>query len=515
MVEFTLDTTDSTPKTVIDTFGDELTPYESGALFGGLGQSAQGARNFKVVVPDGHPTYNRSILVMRAEWQNAGTVVDIRLFTENYDYAWGGAASTSGAPTESTTNTLVFEPGGLANGTYYLVIDGSISGADVPENVTVTMQWYDTADLPDASMAFTYTSSDRAGVTQIVNEDTVWGDHAVVNTSFAPFNVVNLPEYEVTNVEVGFLSGVYAVQGGTLVIPSASYDPFSSPILADEFAWERVEGIVEGDNVNVEVDFSNGDCDIMAWWADSDNATWNYGNNLLGAQMATGAHPEIGSFVADQSGAIMVGIFDYDLQAGTYEVIVDTLVGIYEDADSNEMIYDTYDIGRNGTFVVEIAASTDTNVGFDYTYTELTFENFFSPSLNSIDTDGDPVVNITWTVSDLNAADNQTFTVHISNDAGLSWQLVAAGLEDTEYIWDSTGFVDQSYMAQVRVTDSYGLTDTIDSAAFDAGTVTITPTTTTTPPTTTTTPEPTAPTEDFILIGLIAGIGAGVVIVLM
>ncbi|MHA2134603.1 MAG: hypothetical protein ACW99J_12075, partial [Candidatus Thorarchaeota archaeon] len=31
MVEFTLDTTDSTPKTVIDTFGDELTPYESGA----------------------------------------------------------------------------------------------------------------------------------------------------------------------------------------------------------------------------------------------------------------------------------------------------------------------------------------------------------------------------------------------------------------------------------------------------------------------------------------------------
>ncbi|MHA2262765.1 MAG: hypothetical protein ACXAEN_10275, partial [Candidatus Thorarchaeota archaeon] len=472
MVEFTLDTTDSTPKTVIDTFGDELTPYESGALFGGLGQGAQGGRNFKVVVPDGYPTYNRSILVMRAEWQNAGTIVDITLFTENYDYAWDGAAGTGGDPTEATTNTLVFEPGGLANGSYYLVIGGTVAGSDIPENITVTMQWYDTADLADASLAFTYTSSDRAGVTQIVNEDTVWGDHAVINASFAPFNVPNLPEYEVTNVEIGFLSGVYAVQGGTLVIPDASYDPFSSPAQSDQFAWERVEGIVEGDEVNVEVSFTNGDCDIMVWWADTDNSTWNYGNNLVEDTMATGANPEVGSFVAGQSGAIMVGVFNYDLQAGTYEVTVDTLVGLYDDADSNEVIFDTYDIGRNGTFVVELAATTDTNIGFDYTYTELTFENYFSPSLNSIDVDGDPVVNITWTVSDLNAADNQTFSVHISNDGGLSWQLVAAEREDTFYVWDSTGFVDQSYMAQVRVTDSYGLTDRIDSAAFDAGTVT-------------------------------------------
>jgi len=529
-VEFTLDTTDSAPKTVVDTFGDELTPYESGALFTSFGPSAAGYRTFKFTVPDDCPTYNRSILVLRAEWENVGTVVDISMYSPTFENAWSPEAGSGGRLEDSLANTVIYDHGGLVNGTWWLVVQGSaINGVDVPENITVSLAWYD--ELPDAATyEFTYTTSDRAGVFPIVNEDVVWGDHAVVNMSFSAFNVVNLPEYEIDYVEIGFLSGLYEVVTGDLVIPSASYDPFSGAIQLDQFAWARVDGIVEGDTVAIEVDFSNGDCDIMVWWADTDNSTWTYANNLVGDAMATGAKPEIGSFVAGRSGAIMVGIFDYDLQAGTYEVTVDTLVGVTDSADANEVLYDTYDLLRNGTFTVEVYAYTDTGVVWDVTYLTLTFENFFAPEMKTVTVAGTGAQKtISWTSSDLNAGDEHFYEVLISADGGTTYQLIALNITTTSYVWDSTSFLTRdTYRAKVKVFDNdptenpdaaatgefwMGLTDSMESSVFSAGT--LAPPTTTTPPPTTTTEEPVIPILDPLIIGLIAGIGAGVVVVLI
>jgi hypothetical protein len=294
----------------------------------------------------------------------------------------------------------------------------------------------------------------------------------------------------------------------------------------------RVDGIVEGDNVDIEVDFTNGDCDIMVWWADTDNTTWSYGNNLVGDVMATGAHPEVGSFTADQTGSIMVGVFDYDLAPGTFTVTVDTRVGIYEDADGSEVTYDSYEFLRNGTFQVQILAETDTNIEYEINYAALTFENFFSPELLTVDVTGTGnEKTITWTASDLNAGDEHFFEVLLSSDEGLTYQLLARNLTTASYVWDSTGFLIRNYTVMIRVYDNdpvenptaiatgdywMGLSDMIESDSFEAGDQTppVPSTSTTTPPPTTTTP-PDGDGVDIVILGLIAGIGAGVVVILI
>jgi hypothetical protein len=324
-----------------------------------------------------------------------------------------------------------------------------------------------------------------------------------------------MTEFEITSTTLGFLSGIFDQQTGDNVVPSAAYDPFSGTVDLTQFAWAWVDGIGEGDTVDIEVDFTNGDNDIMVWWADTDNTTWSYGNNLVADQMATGAHPEVGSFTADRDGEIAIGIFNYDLAGGTWTTTVDTRVGVYETATGPTVTYDTYDLGRNGTFQIQLTATTASNIDFEVNFAAMTFNNYFKPYIGDIDVTGSGAVKtITWTATDLNAQDTHTFEVLLSADDGASFQLIATGLTALTYDWDSTGFTEDEYIVKIRVEDSYGLTDEMDSAPFDAGTVPpVTTTTTTTGPTTTVDPWPFP--IDPLWIGLIGGIGVGVVVILI
>jgi hypothetical protein len=187
-----------------------------------------------------------------------------------------------------------------------------------------------------------------------------------------------------------------------------------------------VEGIKEGDNVDIKVDFTNGDCDVMVWWNDVDNSTWTYANNLVEDVMATGAKPEEGSFVADRDGDIAVGCFDYDLSAGTWTLTVDTRVGVDGSAVGPEVTYDTYTFYKNGSFQVLISAVTDTNIEFDVNYPSLTFNNYFAPKMESVSVAGDGALkNISWVSSDLNLLDEHFYEVLVSADSGVSYQLLA------------------------------------------------------------------------------------------
>jgi hypothetical protein len=322
---------------------------------------------------------------------------------------------------------------------------------------------------------------------------------------------------------------VFFHETGDLVVPDDN-DPDPVGANFDQLAWERVNGIIEGDFVTVLGEHTNGDSDFYGWWADTDNSTWTTANCIWGDEMIYN-RPEYTEFTAARSGDIMIGIFAWDLNPGTYTLTVDTRVGEYEDVDGPEVTFNTYDFLKNGTFQVQVLAETDTNIGFEVNYAALRFENYFAPEMLTVTVAGTGASKtISWTSSDLNADDEHFYEVLISPDSGVSYQLLATNITTGSYVWDSTSFLARdTYRAMVRVYDNcpvenpdgiatgvywMGLTDSMESTGvFSAGTITETPTDTT-PTTTTAGPSP-WPEIDPLWIGLIAGIGAGVVVVLI
>jgi len=209
---------------------------------------------------------------------------------------------------------------------------------------------------------------------------------------------------------------------------------------------------------------------------------------------------------------------------------VDTRVGLDIPAVGPEVTYDTYQFLKNGSFQVLVAAVTETNIEFDVNYPSFTFNNFFAPKMLTVTVAGTGASKtISWTSSDLNAGDEHFYEVLISPDSGVSYQLLATNITTGSFVWDSTSFLTRStYKAMVRVYDNdpvenptaiatgeywMGLTDSLESSVFSAGTITETEPEPTTTEDTTPTGEPFV--VDPLIIGLIAGIGVGVVVVLI
>ncbi|MGY5862692.1 MAG: hypothetical protein RTU09_10020, partial [Candidatus Thorarchaeota archaeon] len=438
--------------------------------------------------------------------------------------------------TPTVTAVIAEVPG---DGDYYLLLHPiALNGTlGLPVEYDVEVMWY--SDLGTEDVIVSYNANNLADPIVMANgetivEDIANGDHATVNASFPAFNLANMPEYEVTGTTISFLSGVYYVETADLVPAPLTYNPFAAAAIdLDLFAWQFVDGVIAGDNVRLEVGFTNADCDIFVYWADSVNASWNYGNNLVEDQMSTGANPEIGSFIADRNGEIAIGCFNFDNAVGTWTLTVDTRSGFDIVATGPEVTYDTYENdAKNNTFQVMVAAVTGTNIEFDYNYPAMTFNNLFTPEMLTVTVSGTGAEKtIDWTYDDINVGDMHVFEVLVSPDSGVSYQLVATNITDTSYVWDSTSFLARdTYRVQVRVIDYdpvespdslatgefwTGLEDAMESSIFSAGTLTETTTTTDPEPTTTEEPEPTVPPIDPLWIGLIAGIGAGVVVVLI
>ncbi len=493
-----------TAQTIVDGWGADLSPYDNAAW--GCMDSDPGTWDFRsYVITLDYPS--AVYLGLRVIWPNTGNNMTVQV----RDSAMGVIAS--GVGKTATTTAVIAKVGG--SGTYYLqmhptALNASVSG---PVNFTIEAMWYET--LTNQPVILSEKSNDRAGVRSVADGDTVWGDHVVLNASYPEFNLPAMPEFEIGSTRLGFLAGVYYQHTGNQVVPSASYDPYTgAPLDLTQFAFEYVPGIKAGDVVHVTCDFTIGDTDIFAYWASSDNSTWTYANDLMGNDMATGNVPETATFTADQSGTLVFAIFDYSVQAGQYTLTVDSRVGVYATASAAQVNYDTYKLGKNGTYSVQVYATTFTNLQYTVEYSNITFDNYFKPYMHTVSVSGSGAAKtITWTYSDLNAQDNHTFQVYISGDDGETYQLIATGITSLSYQWDSTGFTHKNYKAMVRVTDSYGLADQMASTAFDAGTVTIT-TATSTPPTTTTGVPP-VDTTYLLWIGLIGGIGVGVVVVLI
>ncbi|MHA1248117.1 MAG: S8 family serine peptidase [Candidatus Thorarchaeota archaeon] len=517
--------------TVVDGFGDELTPFDA-PMFG-CGDGDPDDWDFRTFVV--YNPHNVSYMGVRAIWGDTGNNMHVAV----YDSAGRLLASNDGetATTTAVIATLPLRDTGTTNtteGYYYLFMHANYVNGTIftPVNYTIQVMMYEALNASASDVILTYTATDVTEPVEFEDGDTIVGDHATINATYPTFGLANMPELEVTSMSVSLLSGLYFTYEGDLVIPTSGYNPFSGIIHLDEFAWVRVDGIKAGDNVRVVVDFTNGDCDIMAWWADTDNTTWTYDNNLLGDQMATGAKPEVGSFIASKDGSVMFGIFDYDGEEGTFTITVDTRAGETESAKGSTVLFDTYQMLKNGTFQVKVEATTATNIGFVVNLAELTCQNFFAPDISNVQVSKNGnLVNITWDLYDRNAGDDHYFEIAISHDGGLTYQLLAVNVTDMFYVWDSTGFEEGEYKVRVTVFDcdpadpmgikpfgqgNYwpGLSDTAYSSTFTAGSV---PPVTTTPTTTTTAPTTTAPPIqiDPLVIGLLGGIGVGVVVILI
>ncbi len=510
--------------TIVEGYGAVLEPYDN-AMYGCMDGDPDDW-DFRTLVV--HSDWGAGYLGIRVIWADTGNNMYVSVLSSE------GLELASGQGRTATTTAIIAPVAG--DGDFYLhlhpiALNGTLG---LPVEYDVEVIWY--SDLGTEDVIVSYNADNLANPIVMANgetidEDTATGDHVVINASYPAFELVNMPEYEVTGITISFLAGVYFHETSDLVIPSDTYDPFSGPIQLDQFDWMFVDGIKAGDNVAIEVDFTNGDCDVMVWWTEWDNSTWTYANNLVEAQMATGAHPEVGSFTADRAGEIAVGCFDYDLAAGTWTLTVDTRVGLDIPAVGPEVTYDTYQFLKNGSFQVLVAAVTETNIDFDVNYPSFTFNNFFTPEMLTVTVAGTGATKtISWTSSDLNAGDEHFYEVLISADSGTSYQLLGMNITTLSFSWDSTSFLTRdTYRAMVRVYDNdpiesndsaatgvfwMGLSDSLESSVFSAGTLT--------PPTTTTGPEPTTTTDpgpglqiDPLWIGLIAGIGAGVVVVLI
>ncbi|MBS3794331.1 MAG: S8 family serine peptidase [Candidatus Thorarchaeota archaeon] len=511
---------------IVDGYGTELEPYDS-AMYGCMGSDPDDWDFRAYHIHNQHAT--ATYLGIRVIWEDMGNSMTMSLLDDR------GVEIASSADGTATTTAMLAALDSSPTGHYFLVVHPTALNGTVqlPVEYNITTMWYEELTTKNVSLSYNANNLDDPVVLAdgpTVIEDEITGDHAVINATYPDFNLPNMPEYEITQTSVQFLSGLYYYEDGIpLVIPPSGYDPFSGAINLDAFSWQFVEGVKEGDTVDMVGDFTNGDCDFMVWWADTDNGSWTYDNNLMGADMATGDHPEIGQFVADRGGTLAIGCFDYDGQPGTWSIEVDTRVGITETAAGQGVTYDTYQFYKNGEFDVKLTAETDTNIGFSINYGAMTFTNFFAPVLSNLDVSTSGTEHtITWDVSDTNAGDEHYFEVLVSADGGTTYQLLAKELNETEYVWDSDGFTEgDDYMIQVRVYDNDptapasaragaqfwpGLYDDIESSTFTAGNV-APPTTTTT--TTTTPPPPPPPPIDPLILGLVAGIGAGVVVVLI
>lgn len=451
--------------TIVSDFGSELTPYDA-PTYGCMEEDPDDYdfRSFIIY----NPNSDARNLGVRVEWDDLNCDMAVDLFSTD-----GTLLASNTASTENTTAILTSLPSPYSGYYCMLVHPVSLTGrTQLPVNYSIHVMWYE--EIAEPVVYPRYNSNWDSTLYPFTDYDVLNGDHVTLNITFSDLNIANFPEFEIQTTTLTLYSGVFTQMTGDHVIPSASYNPFAGPIDTSQFAWQYVDGIVEGDEVWIEVDFSNGDTDIMVWWADTDNTTWYYHNNLIADQMATGAHPEVGTFVADRGGRLAIGIFDYDLQVGTYTATVDSRVSVIAVSPGRTITYDTYLLGANTTRDIQVVAVTKDGTEYTGDWDDVTFNNYFAPDVTVISPNGGEVWTgiemISWSTISLNADADITYEISISSDAGLSYMLFASGATTPSLSWDTSVWqFSETYRVKIEALDRGMSGEDESDAVFSAG----------------------------------------------
>ncbi len=569
MVDFNMVSTYAVEQVLVDGVGATSTPYDTGAMstsfIAGSGDTNDGGGLdvFRVNIPY-DITINASVVVIRASWENAGTIIDFNVRNLLNGVEAGTArASATGA----LNNTIIWDNGALVNGSYWFTVQTRVfDGASVPEDIKITFQLYNATTFAPAVIDNTWTSNTMGTPTIFADGDTIAGDHVVIDNTWTLPAVAGVPEYHVTNSKLALMSGLYVSIDGTYADP-AGVDDWPVPVTdTDIYNWEIVEGITAGDNVRIALDAQhNADPSFDVWdWEDADSdgevdLDEISSTSLLSVDNGGNGAPESGSYTAAVSGDIAIRVYCWEwvFDNQDYTLTVDTRASVDILNEAGQPAYttfDTYMLFRNITMDVIYTCDTATDVSFENILGTVTFGNFFEPVVTVNDAvevgTGTDIYNLTWSSTDANADDTAFYSVWLSRDGGTTFVLLQQNTTSTFYLWDSSTWLEATYMVMVRAYScdllTYVMEDTYDNGTlyavylcdagdppagywpgdfsdsigteFAAGAVPpVTTTTTTTTNTTTTTTTTTAIVAplDPLLIGLLGGIGVGVVVLLV
>jgi hypothetical protein len=304
---------------------------------------------------------------------------------------------------------------------------------------------------PSAQMELSYTSRWESASHPLGNGEIAVGDHVVLT---ATVTAPTAEHEEVLNTRIEVTAGFFFQTNAPLVVPSG--DPgvmFWDVIDPSYFAWVNVIGLAHGDIVLLTGNFTNGDSDFMAWRPETPPSERTYANNLLGADMATGDKPESGSFEwMFDTDSMEVACLCYDRQPGNFTLTISSLVSVDSEESGSMVSVDTYLLGRNVTANIQVTAVTNSSTVYSFDAQDVVLRNFFSPTLEihaPVDL-GESLYRFSWSSTDANADDINLYSVWLSGDGGVSYNLLARNLSVSTYDWNSAGFLLRDYIYRVR-----------------------------------------------------------------
>lgn len=159
------------------------------------------------------------------------------------------------------------------------------------------------------------------------------------------------------------------------------------------------------------------------------------------------------------------------------------------DTDTNTTVIDTRYLGNNGTCTINASAWLTNGTCFLQTFENVYIGNFFVPTVSVISPNGNEIWtginNITWTASDINEADLLRYDVLLSSDNGILFETLASSITTKWFEWNCSALDKlDTYLIEVRVTDSIYFSSDRSDSTFTAGETVYTTTTTTTNTTT-------------------------------
>ncbi len=129
---------------------------------------------------------------------------------------------------------------------------------------------------------------------------------------------------------------------------------------------------------------------------------------------------------------------------------------IFVDIDSevespSEVMFDTYGLLPNCVVDIILYGWNSTDV-MTVEFCNITIQNYFEPTISDLITEEieSYVWNISWLSFDSNTNDTNYFSVWISGDSGVTYQLLAMNLSQSYWVWDSIGYSMLDYLVRIR-----------------------------------------------------------------
>jgi hypothetical protein len=479
------------------TFGElDGHPYDNGAIDGGLSYSNRYAsgewRFYAIDVTDEVDTdWNVTSWVMtNVTWMDPDTCIDVYVLMGGYGnnaYLGGAVSSTTeylgggrwdGTPTWETSNILLTDFTWDVNascsdrGYFLIALHVSEYGANyIQENFTITVSVVNNMTLPGyngpiGAVIFPGSTAEIRATSHadaLVTDDSVWDsqtgteDAVMFEATWTQLSVPGFPQLQIQQTAIELLSTVEQEHYGTLSGPvQGGWTPDVNP--REDYDYVS---LLAGQNVYIEIEFGawsagegsalihdpGDDFDVFVW---APGMAHTYANSLTGAQTATGANPEIGTFVAPVSGNYTIGLDYYSgnpTMGWRVYVYAYQASGVVTDGLSSEL--DTSATNTNAAYDVRARMITGTTLDADdafssYVVANVSVTNFHAPSVTVTAPGAAPgtavgpgLVNINWTGSDVDAGETLGYSVEVSNDSGATWKVIVYGTTQESTVWDS------------------------------------------------------------------------------